>query len=286
MKITRDHLRQIIKEELADRFSSVEEGYTLREQSEPEIQESFDDAEKFPANTLRVSENGIREIKLGEGFRPRIYDDKIRTDETAGPFIMSFGWDPWSGERIEDDPVSGRLGSENFDITSFNGTTRMSKTNGVPTIGYGIALNSSERIRDYAHFLSDIPGQAEQWVTPAARDVDEDEESWQGGNENRIRRDMTEAEADALLREIVETEWVYARAVRHKLGSTLITQDQFDALVSRAWNEGSEGDTILAAVEELQKGTPEGWLAARDAGRFTEDGPRQRRERALMSSWI
>ncbi len=99
---------------------------------------------------------------------------------------------------------------------------------------------------------------------------------------------MTEAEADELLRQKVEGP-AYAAGVRKKLGSTPVTQDQFDALVSRAWNEGSGGATIVAAAAGLKKGTPEGWLEASEAGRLNPDHPkygsRQKRESALMKSW-
>jgi GH24 family phage-related lysozyme (muramidase) len=309
MKITRRQLKQIIveslnentKNELVNTVRLMTEDDDLDAEAEkevsPSIQEKFESAKKIPANKLRVSETGIKEIKRGEAYRPRIYDDKLKTSETSGPWIISLGWDPWTGEKVKEDPRSGRMGAnmggENFDIVSFAGTARMSKTDGkpagerggVPTIGYGIALNSSERVRNYAHHLGDDPStKGEQWVIPAAEHIDTEEESWQGGNENRVRRDMTMAEADELLRSKVEGP-AYAAGVRRQLGSTPITQDQFDALVSRAWNEGSGGATIIAAADNLKKGTPEGWLAAADAGRFSEDGSRQRREKALMSSW-
>jgi len=304
MKITRRQLRQIIRENLTievrdpdDRLSDLD--YSPVSPDEPsnvigpsdisaEDENKFNKTQKFPANTLKTSEKGIQVIKDAELFRKRLYDDKIATDESSGPWITSFGWNPWTGEQLPEDPNSGRLGGDNYDILKFEWyKNKMSKTKGVPTIGYGIAMNSPKRVQDYAHFLGDDPNaQGTHWVVPEAKGVDEENESWQGGNENRVRRDMTEGEADKLLRSMVELP-EYAAGVRKRLGKTPITQDQFDALVSRAYNEGSGGPTIKAATAELKKGTPEGWLAASNVEAFSHSGhaSRQKAEQDLMLSW-
>ena len=92
---------------------------------------------------------------------------------------------------------------------------------------------------------------------------------------------MSEAEADRTLREMLPEYYI---PIRRSL-EVPITQDQFDALVSRAWNEGAAGKTILAAVDLLNADFGLSWLEAGKAGRFNEDGSRQRAERNKMLSW-
>ena len=285
MRIKLSQLRKIIQEEvnrstiiLEDQPSRAGSWSGQQKETPAQLDSLKAKATKIEPRKLKPSEEAIRLIKKHEGFRKRVYDDKIDTEEATGPWIVSFGYDPITGVPIGPDPLSGRLGGKKFDITNFSDTQRMSKTRGVPTVGYGFALNTADKLRKWSKHL----GGAGPYSEP---------QFGLGGNpfgsqdiipeELILRRDMSEAEADRTLREMLPEYYI---PIRRSL-EVPITQDQFDALVSRAWNEGAAGKTILAAVDLLNADFGLSWLEAGKAGRFNEDGSRQRAERNKMLSW-
>jgi GH24 family phage-related lysozyme (muramidase) len=277
MKITSKQLKKIIREELikeaADRVAGgdVADAYSLDDLK--------DNAKVIDSSKLVHSEEAIKLLKKYEGFRKRIYDDEKPTKESTGPWITSFGWDPITGEMIPPDPISGRLGGDDFNIKTFHSPypPRMSITNGVPTVGYGFALNDTDKIRKWSKHLG---GSGAAWEPVfGGNAAGPDGESSQTMSE---KRDMTVAEADAILEEILPK---YGRRVRAQL-KVPITQDQFDALVSRAYNEGAGGASVRAAIDELNKNTGKSWEAAANVGSFNLDKDRAKAEKAKMLKWI
>lgn len=270
MKIKRSQLLKIIKEEVSKEWEGTQVF------SPAQLDSLKGRAKLISPRNLVPSEEAIRLIKKHEGFRKRVYDDKVDTERASGPWITSFGWDPMTGEMIPPDPISGRLGGDDFDITSFGDTTRMSKTNGVPTVGYGFALNTASKLRKWSKYLGG-QGLAYKPVFGGG----EAGPSGESSSTMSEKRDMSEAEADRILKEMLPRYYI---PVRNSL-DVPITQDQFDALVSRAWNEGPAGKTIKDAIALLNIDMGMAWDEAGRAGRFDEDGKRQRAERKKMLKW-
>lgn len=291
MKLSKERLKLLIKEELRQIFKENIVDDSSVGTSTKDVAGSYTDsldaldvlkskAKVISPRNLVPSEEAIRLIKKHEGFRKRIYDDKWATNESTGPWITSFGWDPITGEMIPPDPISGRLGfgGKKFDITSFDSPypPRMSKTNGVATVGYGFALNNPDKIRKWSKHLG---GQG-----PAYKPVFGGAEAGPEGESSSTmseKRDMTEAEADKILKEMLPR---YYEIMKKKV-RVPITQAQFDGLVSRAWNEGQGGHTITSAILLLNNDTGESWEAAASAGKFNSGTARNNAEKAKMLKW-
>ena len=281
MNITKKRLRELVRKSLLkeDEWDSSAPFDSDRLSIDTGGNKQKSQARVIHKSRLRPSKNALKAIIKYEGFRPRVYDDTQKTDRSSGPWITSLGWDPFTGEKIDPDPISGRLGGDKFKILSFETTTRMSKTNGVPTVGYGFALNNAEKTRMWAHHLG-----GEGIVSPDAGLIDPEIESWSYGEVTR--RDMTIAEADEILASMLP---YYSRNVRAQLSGDIlgITQDQFDALVSRAWNEGPLGaKTVMPAISLLNQDTEESWEEAGKVGRFNDGSRRGDHEGELMDSWM
>jgi GH24 family phage-related lysozyme (muramidase) len=273
-KISDKKIREIILEEVSRAL--------LPESTIQDLGDLKSQARVINPKHLRPSKEAYRLIKKHEGFRERVYDDKKDTEEGTGPWIVSFGYDPITGVPIGPDRLSGRLGGDKFDITNFSDTVRMSKTNGVPTVGYGFALNTSDKLRKWAKHLGGEGLYSEpQFGLGGDPFGSQDFIPGEIASTSLARRDMTRAEADQLLEDMLPEYYI---PIKRRL-KAWITQDQFDALVSRAWNEGAAGKTIIAAVDLLNLDNAQTWTMAGRAGRFNEEGRRQQAERAKMLSW-